>query len=372
MTLTFGDQLKEYQTIFAATNALQGAQYKVDWTDFVGGPPVIAAETGGSVDLGDMAETPTIFAQSAGDPVKVVAATQGANPKVSPYDIVVPTNSPIKTAAQLKGQTVAVQEGTVEQYFLVQYLAKNHIPYTAVHLSNLPVTSASTAVTNGQVAAAVISQPLTALDQATGKVRVLATGAGYLQVLGYLTASNAALANPQKAAALQDFIKRFYKASAILRKNPLLAARDLREDVRRHAGGRQGGGGVGPGRRHADHAGHHQLPADRGQHLPEARTDTEHAEREEHLRSALQQGRGQELQPDVVTVQVAGKPDSGQPIPRGRPAGPPDPAGEQSPPAWCTSPSETAGSGPGAARSPSASPCRSRSSRPGGSSPRPA
>ena len=224
VTLTFGDQLKEYQTIFAATNALQGAPYKVDWTDFVGGPPVIAAETGGSVDLGDMAETPTIFAQSAGDPVKVVATTQGANPKVSPYDIVVPTSSPIKTAAQLKGQTVAVQEGTVEQYFLVQYLAKNHIPYTAVHLSNLPVTSASTAVTNGQVSAAVISQPLTALDVATGKVRVLATGAGYLQVLGYLTASNAALANPQKAAALQDFIKRFYKASAILRKDPLLAA----------------------------------------------------------------------------------------------------------------------------------------------------
>ena len=76
------------------------------------------------------------------------------------------------------------------------------------------MTSASTAVTNGQVAAAVISQPLTALDQATGKIRVLATGAGYLQVLGYLTASNAALANPQKAAALQDFIKRFYTASA--------------------------------------------------------------------------------------------------------------------------------------------------------------
>jgi sulfonate transport system substrate-binding protein len=224
VTLNFGDQLKEYQTIFAATNALKGAAYTVDWSNFIGGPPVIAAETGGSVDLGDMAETPTVFAQSAGDPVKVVAITQGASAKTSPYDIVVPANSPIKTAAQLKGQTVAVQEGTVEQYFLVQYLAKNHVPYAAVHLSNLPVTSASTAVTNGQVAAAVISQPLTALDQATGKIRVLATGAGYLQVLGYLTASNAALANPQKAAALEDFIRRFYTASASLRKNPELAA----------------------------------------------------------------------------------------------------------------------------------------------------
>ena len=174
----------------------------------------------------------------------------------------VPASSPIKTAAQLKGQTVAVQEGTVEQYFLVQYLAKNHIPYSSVHISNLPVTSASTAVTNGQVAAAVISQPLTAIDQTTGKIRVLATGSNYLQVLGYLTASNAALANPQKAAALQDFLERFYKAITILRKEPLLAARDLCQDVRRLAGRSRGSRGDGPGRGNPGHAGHHQLPAD--------------------------------------------------------------------------------------------------------------
>ena len=128
MTITFGDQLKEYQTIFAATDALKGAPYTVNWTNFIGGPPVIAAETGGSVDLGDMAETPTIFAQAAGDPVKVVAATVGTNPKMSPFDIVVPTSSPIKTVAQLSGHTVAVQEGTVEQYFLVQALAKANVP----------------------------------------------------------------------------------------------------------------------------------------------------------------------------------------------------------------------------------------------------
>lgn len=224
VTITFGDQLKEYQTIFAATNALKGAAYTVNWTNFIGGPPVIAAETGGSVDIGDMAETPTIFAQSAGDPVKVVAATQGINPKTSPYDIVVPAGSPIKTVAQLKGHTVAVQEGTVEQYYLVEALAKAKVPYTGVKLENLAVTTASTAVTNGQVDAAVISQPLTGLDTATGKVRVLATAAGLLQTYGYLTASTSALSNPQKAAALTDFIGRFYKAIAILAKEPGVAA----------------------------------------------------------------------------------------------------------------------------------------------------
>jgi sulfonate transport system substrate-binding protein len=224
VTITFGDQLKEFQTIFAATGALKGAPYTVNWANFIGGPPVIAAETSGSVDLGDMAETPTIFAQSAGDPVKVVAATQGVNPKVSPYDILIPAGSPIKTVAQLRGHSIAVQEGTVEQYFLVQVLGRAGIPYNAVNIDNLTLTSASTAVTNGQVDAAVVTQPLTGLDLGTGKVRQLVSGASYLQTLGYLTASDASLANPQKAAALTDLIERFYRAEAVLRKNPGLAA----------------------------------------------------------------------------------------------------------------------------------------------------
>jgi sulfonate transport system substrate-binding protein len=223
VTITFGDQFKEYQTIFTATNALAGAAYKVNWQDFVGGPPVIAAETGGSVDLGDMAETPTIFAQAAGDPVKVVAVTQSANPKVSPYDLVVPSSSPIRKLSQLRGQSIAVQEGTVEQYVLIQILKKVGIPYSAVNIENLSVVNASAAVSSGNVAAALISQPLTAIDLAGGKVRLLTSGAGYVEELGYLTASQSALDNPSKAAAIADFLNRFYRAAAILRKDPAIA-----------------------------------------------------------------------------------------------------------------------------------------------------
>jgi sulfonate transport system substrate-binding protein len=224
VTINFADQFKEYQTVFTATNALKGAQYQVNWSEFVGGPPIIAAETGGSVDLGDMAETPTIFAQAAGDPVKVVAVTKGADPTVSPFAIVVPKGSSIKKVSQLRGKTVAVQEGTVEQYVLIQILKKAGIPYSSVTVDNLPVTSASTAVTNGKVDAAVLSQPLTAIDIQSGKATQLVSAAGYTEDFGYLTASQAALDNPQKAAALADFINRFYKAQAALVKNPGLAA----------------------------------------------------------------------------------------------------------------------------------------------------
>jgi sulfonate transport system substrate-binding protein len=223
VTITFADQFKQYQTILTAANALAGAQYTVNWQEFVGGPPIVAAETGGSVDLGDMAETPTIFAQAAGDPVKVVAATLSANPKVSPFDLVVPATSTVKKISQLKGQSIGVQEGTVEQYVLIQILKKAGVAYSGVNIENLSVVNAATAVASGKVAAALISQPLTAIDLAAGKIRVLATGAGYTQTIGYLTASQAALNNPQKAAAIADFIQRFYKAEAFVKKNPQIA-----------------------------------------------------------------------------------------------------------------------------------------------------
>jgi sulfonate transport system substrate-binding protein len=224
VTINFADQFKQYQTVFEATNALKGAKYKVSWSEFIGGPPIIAAETGGSVDLGDMAETPTIFAQSADDPVKVVAATKGTNPKSSPFGILVSKGSSIKKISQLRGHTVAVQEGTVEQYVLIQILKKAGIPYSAVTIDNLTITNASTAVTNGKVDAAVLSQPLIDLDLKSGKATQLVSAAGYAPTYGYLTASQAALDNPKKAAALADFINRFYKAQAALTKNPQLAA----------------------------------------------------------------------------------------------------------------------------------------------------
>jgi sulfonate transport system substrate-binding protein len=224
VTINFGDQFKQYQTVFAATNALKGAPYKVSWSDFVGGPPIVTAESGGSVDLGDMAETPTIFAQAAGSPVKVVAVTKAANPAVSPFALVVPKGSSITKLSQLRGKSVAVQEGTVEQYVLIQMLKKAGIPYSAITVDNLPVTGASTAVSNNKVDAAVLVQPLIGLDLQAGKITVLASAAKYALTLGYLTASQSALNNPAKAAAIADFITRFYKAQAILNKNPQLAA----------------------------------------------------------------------------------------------------------------------------------------------------
>ena len=224
VTLNVADQLKEYQTAFQAAG-VANTPYKISWSNFIGGPPIIAAESGGSVDLGSMAETPTIFAQSAGDPVKVVSVSEGLNPATSsPYAIVVPQNSPIKTLAQLKGHSIAVQLGTVEQYVLVRLLQKAGLSYNSVTIDNLPITTGETALESGSVDAYVTSYPFVSLIEQAGKGKVLATGAGVTLFLGYLTASTAALENPGKAAAIADFVVRFHKAQTYLQDHPALAA----------------------------------------------------------------------------------------------------------------------------------------------------
>jgi len=61
VTLNVADQTEGVPDSLPAAG-VANTPYKISWSNFIGGPPIIAAESGGSVDLGSMAETPTIFA----------------------------------------------------------------------------------------------------------------------------------------------------------------------------------------------------------------------------------------------------------------------------------------------------------------------
>jgi len=171
VTLNVADQLKEYQTAFQAAG-VANTPYKISWSNFIGGPPIIAAESGGSVDLGSMAETPTIFAQSAGDPVKVVSVSEG----LKPGDLVAlchrrPAELAHQDAGPAKGHSIAVQLGTVEQYVLVRLLQKAGLSYNSVTIDNLPITTGETALESGSVDAYVTSYPFVSLIEQAGKAK---------------------------------------------------------------------------------------------------------------------------------------------------------------------------------------------------------
>lgn len=210
-TLKVADQLHALKSSLDVAGKGQPADYKIEWANFVGGPPIIAAQTGGSIDVGWMAETPLIFAQAAGSPVKVVAVSQSAKEGGSAYALVVKPGSPVRTAADLKGKSVTFMKGTVLHYFIANLLEKNGL--SLKDIKPVQATGFGTGLLDkGAADAVILTEPfLTELEQA-GKIRVIATGADYTPGFNYLVASDAALADPAKAKAIGDLVARAAKA----------------------------------------------------------------------------------------------------------------------------------------------------------------
>ena len=226
-TLKIGDQLHALKSSLDVSGEGQPTVYKIEWANFVGGPPIIAAQTGGSLDVGWMAETPLIFAQAAGSPVKVVAVSKTVGGGGSPYALVVTPNSPIRSIADLKGKSVSFMKGTVLHYFVARLLDKQGL--SLKDIKPVQATGFGTGLLDkGSADAITIGEPYLTQALDAGKVRVLASGAppntpGFF----YLVASDAALADPVKAKAIGDLVARAARATRWQRENVAKAAPTL-------------------------------------------------------------------------------------------------------------------------------------------------
>lgn len=145
----------------------------IDWTFFQSGPPMLEAMNTGSLDWGVVGDTPPIFAQAAGTQFYYLGRTlQG--PKTQ--DIVVLKDSPIQTAADLKGKKVALQKGSSAHYLLISTLRNNNVPIETVDIVSLSPSDARAAFEQGKVDAWAIWDPFLAVIEQTGKVRKLNLG----------------------------------------------------------------------------------------------------------------------------------------------------------------------------------------------------
>jgi sulfonate transport system substrate-binding protein len=213
VVLRVGDQMHGLETLLKAAGEDKPVDgYSIQWSNFVGGPAVIAAQTGGSVDVGWMYETPLVFAQAAGSPIKVIAAARPVRPGTSSVALVVPVSSPIHDVADLRGRSVGFLRGTVTQYLLVRLLEQAGMSLTDIRSVNL-TTLSSALLENGTMDAAVTVDPYLSQMLADGKARIVATGGEPLTPdLQYIVASNRVLDDPSRAAALGDFIMRIARS----------------------------------------------------------------------------------------------------------------------------------------------------------------
>ncbi|WP_448044213.1 sulfonate ABC transporter substrate-binding protein [Bradyrhizobium liaoningense] len=174
---------------------LAGEGYKVVWTEFPSGPPLLEALNVGSIDFGSTGEAPPIFAQAAGAPIQYVAYEPPA-PKGEA--ILVPKDSPLKSVAELKGKKVALNKGSNVHYLLVKALEKAGVKYSEIEPVFLAPADARAAFVRGAVDAWVIWDPFQSAAEAAAGARILADGTGIVSNYQFYFSSNKFLeANPK-------------------------------------------------------------------------------------------------------------------------------------------------------------------------------
>jgi len=149
--------------------------YKVTWTEFPSGPPLLEALNVGAIDFGNTGEAPPIFAQAAGAPLQYVAYEPPA-PKGEA--ILVPKDSTIKSVSDLRGKKVALNKGSNVHYLLVKALENAGLKYSEIEPVFLAPADARAAFERGAVDAWVIWDPFQAAAEAATGARTLADGTG--------------------------------------------------------------------------------------------------------------------------------------------------------------------------------------------------
>jgi sulfonate transport system substrate-binding protein len=152
---------------------LKAAGYRVVWTEFPSGPPLLEALNVGAIDFGNAGEAPPIFAQAAGAPLQYVAYEP---PAPHGEAILVPKDSKLSSVADLRGKKVALNKGSNVHYLLVKALEKAGVKYSEIEPVFLAPADARAAFERGAVDAWAIWDPYLAAAEAATNARTLSDG----------------------------------------------------------------------------------------------------------------------------------------------------------------------------------------------------
>jgi sulfonate transport system substrate-binding protein len=217
VTLHVGDQKAGSKALLAAAGRLAGTPYKIEWSSFTSGPPLLEAINAGSVDIGGVGNAPPVFAAAGQASFHAVAAT---NSSTRGSAIVVPADSAIRTPEDLRGKRIAVAKGSSGHDLLLAVLNRTGIKLSEVRVDYLAPPDALAAFTSGAVDAWSIWDPYTAQIQDSAHARILLDGGPYTNGLSFQVAGDGALADPGRAAAIRDYLSRLAAATAWAQNHP--------------------------------------------------------------------------------------------------------------------------------------------------------
>ena len=227
VALRAGDQKGGTQSVMKAAGVLEGLPYRLDWSQFAAAAPVLEALNANAVDLAFAGDAPATFALAAGLQARIVAPirTSGAGTA-----ILVGQNSPLRSAADLKGRTVAVNRGSIGHALVLAVAEAQGWEFNDIKIANLMPGDAKTALSTGAVDAWCSWGVYVAQARLVDQMRIVVDGGGGLLTgLSYLVASDDAIAHRRNA--LLDFSRRLVVARRWAQLHPDEYARVLAAEI---------------------------------------------------------------------------------------------------------------------------------------------
>ncbi|KAB1072964.1 aliphatic sulfonate ABC transporter substrate-binding protein [Methylobacterium planeticum] len=171
----------------------------VSWVEFSFGPPLLEALNLGSIGFGQTGDAPPIFAQAAGANLVYAAAQPGGG---SGSAILLPSGSPIRTLADLKGKRVAFAKGSSAHNLTIAALEKAGLSYRDIVPVILAPADGAAAFARGAIDAWTVWDPYFAIAERGEGVRVLAQAADIVPTNNFFLANRSqAEAQPAVIAA---------------------------------------------------------------------------------------------------------------------------------------------------------------------------
>lgn len=141
----------------------------VEWVEFAAGPPLLEAMAAGEIDVGQVGDTPPIFAQAAGAPIVYVAGQSITNGQ----GILVRSDSDISALADLKGKRIGFTKGSSAHNVVLLALEKAGLTYGDIVPVYLSPADAAAAFARRSIDAWAVWDPYYAIGEKVGGGRVL-------------------------------------------------------------------------------------------------------------------------------------------------------------------------------------------------------
>jgi sulfonate transport system substrate-binding protein len=207
IVLRVGDQKGGNRSLLEISGLAKDLPYTIEWSEFPAAAPILEALNAGALDVGYTGDLAFLSVNAAGAPIKAIGGTRS---DARTQAILVRPDSPIRTAADLKGKRLAGTRGGWGQFLIDATLEKSGNKTEDATFAPLGPVDAKVALLAGSIDGWAVWEPYVSYAKLKDGARVVADGEGLTPTITFIVASNSAIAT--KRAAVADLVQRLDKA----------------------------------------------------------------------------------------------------------------------------------------------------------------